>query len=314
MAPRHHAVIAGTGRAGTTFLVKYLSACGVPCGDITTLAHHEHARAGLEQSLLSPDASYLVKDPWLDEYLDQIDLSEVKIDALIVPVRSLQQAALSRVRQERASLIDSDQSRMARKSFGTVPGGIRYSLSVVDQERILAVGQANLIEWAMVNEVPLYLLHFRRMVEDPEYLPATLQPWLTQFCDVDQARAVYEQVVSPATWYTKDSTCAGSTSTELESLLVDLRADVEALNLVLTQRNQEIAELNAKCEALIVEKAALRAHAGALAHDLDKFRTSSVELSAMRDSLQTQLAALKESHSFRIGRIGTAPLRLFKRS
>ncbi len=33
MTMQHHAVIAGTGRAGTTFLVEFLAACALDVGD-----------------------------------------------------------------------------------------------------------------------------------------------------------------------------------------------------------------------------------------------------------------------------------------
>src|SRR6516225_7327711 len=79
--PRHHLVIAGTGRAGTTFLVEFLGACGLDVG----ASHHwlERQRAGMEHYLLAPDCPYVAKDPWLFAYCEALDLAEVKIDALI---------------------------------------------------------------------------------------------------------------------------------------------------------------------------------------------------------------------------------------
>ncbi len=56
-APRHHLLIAGTGRAGTSFLVRWLAAAGLR----THLASHDtpmwddDANAGLEDLPVSSD-------------------------------------------------------------------------------------------------------------------------------------------------------------------------------------------------------------------------------------------------------------------
>src|SRR5271170_1882476 len=73
--PERHLVIAGTGRAGTSFLVRYLTELGLD----TTLARNgdragwdAEANAGLENMLISDaDLPYVVKSPWICEYVDQ---------------------------------------------------------------------------------------------------------------------------------------------------------------------------------------------------------------------------------------------------
>ena len=84
-----HAVIAGTGRAGTTFLMEWLRTAGVPGPDLRHLPYNDDARAGFETALLDAGASYLVKDPWLSDYLHQLGDATFSIDALIVPVRRI---------------------------------------------------------------------------------------------------------------------------------------------------------------------------------------------------------------------------------
>ena len=55
-SPRAHAVIAGTGRAGTTFLVEFLGACGLDVGAaLEDDRRFERARAGRETALDSSD-------------------------------------------------------------------------------------------------------------------------------------------------------------------------------------------------------------------------------------------------------------------
>ena len=150
---RHHALIAGTGRAGTSFLVSFLEACGLDTGDAPWF---ERARAGGEHAVDpgDPTLPYVLKDPALGHYCDQLDLTEVTIDVLIAPVRDL-------------------------------------SLNVVDQERLLAVGFHRLVRWATIHDLPLILLDFPRLVEDCDYLLASLSHWLDQHCDGATARAAF---------------------------------------------------------------------------------------------------------------------------
>jgi len=318
MEQRSHAVIAGTGRAGTTFLIKYLNACGVPCGDLDQLPEFEEARAGKETSLLHPDAPYLVKDPWLDEYTDQIDLSTMSIDALLVPVRNLRESAMSRTRQERAALLRSGQPGIDRHSFGTVPGGIRYSLGVVDQERVLAVGQANLIEWALTNEIPLYLLQFPRLVEDEEYLPKALQPWLGHYCDDSRAKEAFRELSDPSKWYTSDSEISNEGDDALMVLIDDLRSEIEALNLVLNeqrreleQQGREFADLRGQHSIDNSTIATLRSDLELTAAQLGQANHTVELLQGKSETLSQEVNALRTSRSFRLGRVLSSPLRLF---
>lgn len=311
MKQRSHAVIAGTGRAGTTFLIKYLDACGVPCGNLDELPEFDEARAGKETSLLNPEAPYLVKDPWLDEYTDQIDLTQISIDALLIPIRNLRKSAMSRTRQERSALLRSGQSGRNRDSFGTVPGGIRYSLSVVDQERILAVSQANLIEWALTNRIPLYLLQFPLMVEDEDYLPNALQPWLGQFCEQAQAREAYRRLSDPSTWYTSEVEIGEYSDESLFALIADLRSEIEALNLVLDEQRRELKGLRDQRSTDTSTIDLLQSQLEQTKAQLEQ-TTHSIELiRGTNESLEHEVSALRNSRSFRLGRALSSPLRIF---
>jgi hypothetical protein len=189
-------VIAGTGRAGTSFLVQFLDACGLE----TTLdasKWDERARAGGE-SVLDPDADlpYVVKDPWLWTYCRSLDLERVGIDALLVPMRDLTDAAGSRVLQARAALAETPWVNRGFSASG--PGGVVYSLSVADQERILAVGFHELLHWAVSNDIPTVLLDFPRIVEDAEYLVSSLWPFLDGHVERDAALAAFQRTADPA--------------------------------------------------------------------------------------------------------------------
>jgi hypothetical protein len=200
-APERHAVIAGTGRAGTSFLVRFLDACGLETGAADGV-WDQRARAGFENRLVaSGPLPYVVKDPWLFAYCTQLNLGALEIDALIVPMRDLISAAESRVYQERVKLTEnqffrewfSDQSEV--QIVGSTPGGVLYSLDVVDQARILAVGFHKLLHWAATSKLPLYILSFPRMAEDRDYLLEVLWPWLGKHCALQTAREAFVRAV-----------------------------------------------------------------------------------------------------------------------
>lgn len=179
---RRHAVIAGTGRAGTTFLVQFLAACGVDTGDIEWL--DERANAGLEVPLLDPRAPYLAKDPWLYTYCDQLDMDAIEIDVVILPIRDLHDAVKSRLVQEKSRVIESMPDHFAlADGYGVVPGGSIYSLEPLDLERILATGFYRVVQWAVRNDLRVVLLDFPRLVRDGDYLINNLWPWLSKYCD-----------------------------------------------------------------------------------------------------------------------------------
>jgi hypothetical protein len=174
----HHLMIAGTGRAGTTFLVRYLTELGLS----THLSAHpgaatdSYADAGLEEVPLASDCAalpYVIKSPSFYEYIDEL-LRRVHLDAAIIPVRDLNRAASSRMVVERDSmhrtvpwLVDSD---VAWDTWSWSPGGAVFSLNPVDQGRLLAVGFHQLVERLVSADVPIIFLSFPRMVLDADYL------------------------------------------------------------------------------------------------------------------------------------------------
>ena len=239
-AIRRHAVIAGTGRAGTTFLVQFLAACGLEAGSAAAEGPERdlgHARAGLEHYLLDDDAPYVVKDPWLFAYCDEIDLDLVAIDALIVPTRDLLASAASRTYQERIALVGTDwRSRPVVDVRGGAEGGAVYSLDPVDQARILAVGFHRLVHWATKHQIPLFLLDFPRIVHDGDYLVSALSPWLQGHCPDSTAHAAFAKVAEPAAVRFDDHASERTTAVAPEAFEVERRA----LSALLDQRDAEL--------------------------------------------------------------------------
>jgi hypothetical protein len=244
--PRHHVVIAGTGRAGSSFLVRFLSECGLDVGPPTVW--NDRARAGMESFLLDAAAPYVVKDPSLYTYCDEVDANAVIVDALIVPIRELLAAATSRVLQERIGMAENPywRERPPREvRDGPVIGGVIYSLDPVDQARLLAVGFHQLVYWAIVREIPLFLLEFPRMVGDRDYLVETLWPWLQTHCSKQQAWTAFDATATPSA--VRVATPTGSlrqdspATTSQRDSEIAVRLDRDAMATLIGERDAHLA-------------------------------------------------------------------------
>ena len=86
---RRHTIITGTGRTGTTFLVKLLTNLGLDTGfEPGTMKIHPDSNAGLELDVKNRYAPYIVKNPWICDQIEEIaDSREIVIDYAIVPMR-----------------------------------------------------------------------------------------------------------------------------------------------------------------------------------------------------------------------------------
>jgi hypothetical protein len=158
-APEHKVIITGTGRAGTTFLVRLMTELGLETG-ITRKNWHKKfypgCNAGLEHNLLDPETPYIVKNPALCETLPAaLATGRFVIDHVYVPIRELETAAASRVRQGGQD--------------GSVPGGLWGTADPAHQRAVLAEYFHKLIHVLVVNEIPHTFLLFPRLVTDPGY-------------------------------------------------------------------------------------------------------------------------------------------------
>ena len=216
---RRHAVIAGTGRAGTTFLVEFLRDCGIEVGETT--AYSDRANAGFESSVLDAEAPYLTKDPWFYTYCHDIDLTTRPIDVVIVPVRSLAESAESRLVQERANVLEHVAPyRSMANEYGVISGGSIYSLEPIDLQRILAVGFYQVIQWAVRNEVPVVLLDFPRLANDRDYLITQLWPWLSNFCTREVAETSFAKNADPSKSVLGNASKTEATPTDFKALRI----------------------------------------------------------------------------------------------
>lgn len=293
--PRAHAAIAGTGRAGTSFLVQFLAECGLDVGPTSEYAH-KRARAGLEHRLLHEDAPYVVKDPWLFMYCEKVDLSVVSIDALVVPMRDLVTAATSRVVQELMARPDEVwRDWPAADVYGIVPGGVLYSLDPVDEARILAVGFHRLIHWATARHIPLFLLEFPRCVSDGAYLVDTLWPWLGAHCNRETALRAFDAVADPSLVRAEQWSGAGACEPDGvpdSSAPTVAQLDRNALVELLVERDARLAEVTAELVQARDE----------LAHTRDDLSHTHHELSHTRDELSHTQEELSQADERLAGR------------
>jgi hypothetical protein len=185
--PRHHIVISGTGRAGTTFLVQLLTELGLETGFPKGQVIDTKSRGGLELDIRDPQAPYVIKSPWLCDYLDEVlQGGEILVDHAFIPVRDLYEAAQSR--RHAASTAPSNPA--------SVPGGLWHTDKPEEQERILTEQLYKLIYALAKHDVPVSLLLFPRLVNDPEYLFKKIR-FLLGDVEYDTFKEVFQTLSRP---------------------------------------------------------------------------------------------------------------------
>lgn len=168
---RHHIIISGTGRAGTTFLVQLLTNLGLDTGyDPDSMPAVARSHGGLERDIRDDDAPYIVKSPWLCDYIDEVVANPaIAIDHAIIPVRDLEAAAESRRRVDR-------DARGEALAGAHSPGGLWHTDDPSRQEDVLARQLHNLLVGLAKSDARVILLHYPRLTQDADYLHAKLRP------------------------------------------------------------------------------------------------------------------------------------------
>lgn len=161
--PPPKVLITGTGRAGTTLLVQVLTDLGLDTGYAPDALIDDRVHAGLELPLDDPDGPRIVKNPTVIRRLDALLASgRVRLEHVVIPMRDLDIAAASRVRNTRYG---ADLAS---------PGGLLGTRSATRQREALALLQYELMYVLAHYEIPHTLLTFPRFVSDGEYLAAKL--------------------------------------------------------------------------------------------------------------------------------------------
>ena len=175
-------LIAGTGRAGSTLLVRILTELGLDTGEHSgkLIAIDKTSAGGLEYlALTNPEAPRVVKDNTQCVRLrSALAEGRLNLDHVIIPIRDLELAAASRIRA-------SDYGRDI-----TAPGGLFGTKHAERQREALALMLYSLMSTLADYEVPHTLLAFPRFSTDAAYTHRALS-FLTPGRSVDE----YEQVL-----------------------------------------------------------------------------------------------------------------------
>lgn len=156
--------ISGTGRAGTTYLVRLLMKLGLDTGTWTDDEYFPDARAGLERHIFDLNAPRIVKSPFLCEQVDAVLAAGVAIDHVIIPIRRLEDAAASRILVQQAT------------PGQNVKGGLWETEVAERQIDVLRRKLTSLIEALVRHDIPMTLISFPRSATDAAYLYRKLSP------------------------------------------------------------------------------------------------------------------------------------------
>jgi hypothetical protein len=150
--------VAGTGRAGTTLLMQIFTDLGLDTGYGSDHTIDDRVHAGLERGIETPDGPRIVKNPNLSRRLGALlDAGAVEIEHVIIPMRNLDVAAASRVRNTRYG---SDLHTF---------GGLFGTSRATRQREALALLFYELMYTVVRHDLPYTLLMFPRFAEDWEY-------------------------------------------------------------------------------------------------------------------------------------------------
>jgi hypothetical protein len=180
-------VITGTGRAGTTVLVRILDALGLDAGlESGKLSPYmPSVRAGLECRVDDPQAPMVVKDMTLGFRMRQIlEAGEVSIAHVVIPTRRLDVAVASRVRA-------ADYGRLPFRR-----GALTGTLHATEQEQVLVRMKDEIIDALNEYGVPYTVLEFPRFATDAAYTHEKLAA-VAPDASVDDVRAALDRCVRP---------------------------------------------------------------------------------------------------------------------
>jgi hypothetical protein len=295
---KNYTIISGTGRAGTTLLVRILMKAGIDAGFEADAAIDPVASAGLELDLRTKPDCRLVKSPWIAAYIDEVVQDpEIKIDHAIICMRNLNDAAESRRRVQRVQ--NTDQH---------VAGGLWGISDPADQEAYLAEMFHRLLFTLSENAVPMTFLHFPRFANDVDYFVETIHPVFPDV-SIEDLRSAYHATVAPELINDFSKSRRPSTEAYSKPAPADVASRIEKelaklAGLVADQHN-EIAQLAAQTSQMAVISQALdrRDHENAaLSRDLASAWARIAELDRMVAQLDKgKLASEAELHEIKGG-------------
>jgi hypothetical protein len=180
-------VITGTGRAGTTLLVRILDELGLDTGmqEGKLTPYGTQARAGLESRVDDPDAPTVVKDLTLGFRLRSVlEAGDVEIGHVLIPTRNIEVATASRVRA----------AGYGRRPFGR--GALVGTMRATEQRKVLEQMRQEILSTLVELGIPHTELDFPRFATDAPYTHERLG-FLDPAPSLDQVQAALDACVRP---------------------------------------------------------------------------------------------------------------------
>jgi len=180
-------VITGTGRAGTTLLVRVFRELGLDTGldEGKLTPYAPTVRAGLECRVDDPDAPMVVKDMTLGFRMRAVlESGAVRIGHVVIPTRQPDIAAASRIRAA---------------GYGRLPfrrGALTGTMRATEQEQVLVRMRAEIVGALTDFGIPYTDIEFPRFATDAAYTHGRLG-FLVPGATLDDFDATLERCVRP---------------------------------------------------------------------------------------------------------------------
>lgn len=171
--------ITGSGRCGTTFLIKLFSFLNYDTG--YTRENYEksilkNCNSGMEKQ--HNDCNYIIKNPTIMENIEAIiNDKTIKIKTIIIPIRDFKSSAISRV------------------NHGKYAGGLWNATDEESQIQFYNKIMANYIYFMTKHELNTIFIDFDKMISNTQYLFEKLKPILDEKnVDFELFQIVYDEV------------------------------------------------------------------------------------------------------------------------
>jgi len=172
-------LITGTGRCGTTFLIKLFSFLEFDTGfnkDNYKSSIFTNCNSGMERIYIEP--YYILKNPNFILNIETIIKDKnINVKKVIIPIRDYKLSAVSRVK------------------YGNNPGGLLYAKNI--QSQILFYNEiiSNYVYFMTKYDINTIFIDFDRMITDPNYLFDKLKCILDEKnIDFDLFSKIYNEV------------------------------------------------------------------------------------------------------------------------
>lgn len=161
----HKIVITGTGRCGTSFLMQLITNCGLNTGYSKEEAYNairkiDGLNAGIEHGInqeKTEKSTYIKNPQWIDTGEFNRLRNKYIISNVLLPVRDLDATAKSR-------------EYMNSVTHGAYGGFWMGAHNVEQQKQVNAKMTYNFIHYCALNDIPVTIISFELMMQDPAYL------------------------------------------------------------------------------------------------------------------------------------------------